>query len=118
MVYVRLAALFLIPGKRSIAGEELSDHVLIAHSPAEGLAVLHLVQTGGQSLCQVDIEYSKLAVFPAPNPRAVDFLLIATAVVAVMLALHKLDLLATTLIVLFMLAVFGATAYFHWQDKP
>jgi hypothetical protein len=64
-----------------------------------------------------DLDFSKDVVDKFRFQFQLKHLLIATAVVAVMLALYKLDLLGPTLIVLFMLAVFSATAYFHWEDK-
>jgi hypothetical protein len=64
-----------------------------------------------------DLDFSKDVVDKFRFQFQLKHLLIATAVVAVMLALFKLDLLGTTLIILTMLAVFGATAYFYWEDK-
>ena len=64
-----------------------------------------------------DLDFSKESLTRFRFQFQLKHLLIATAVVAVMLALYKLDLLGTTLIVLFMLAVFCATAYFHWARQ-
>lgn len=55
----------------------------------EGFALLNLLQEDGQRLCQVDIEYSKLAAFPRPLPKAIDFLLLAAAVYAMDKVIHR-----------------------------
>jgi hypothetical protein len=64
-----------------------------------------------------DLELSKDLVDKFRFHIQLKHLLVATAVVAVLLALYKLDLLGTTLVVAFMFAVFGATGYFYWEDK-
>lgn len=46
----------------------------------EGFAPVNLLRDDGTRLCQLDIQYSKLATLPRPNPRATDFLLLAAAV--------------------------------------
>jgi hypothetical protein len=48
----------------------------------EGFAVVSLHEEGGTRLCQLDLEFSKLSALTNPNPRALDFLLIAAAVYA------------------------------------
>ena len=55
----------------------------------EGLALLNLLREDGQRLCQVDIEYSKLAVFARPQPKAIDFLLLSASVYAMDKVIHR-----------------------------
>ncbi len=47
----------------------------------------------------------------------VKHLLIATAVLAIALTLWRLELLGTTLAILFMLSIAGAYLYVQWQEK-
>ncbi len=46
----------------------------------EGFAPVDLLKDDGSRLCQLDIQYSKLAPLRQSNPRATDFLLLAAAV--------------------------------------
>jgi hypothetical protein len=46
----------------------------------EGFAPVNLLRDDGTRLCQLDIQYSKLAILPRPTPRAIDFLLLAASV--------------------------------------
>jgi hypothetical protein len=48
----------------------------------EGFAVVQLIESGTQRLCQLDLQYSQLALLPRPRPEAVDFLLLAASVYA------------------------------------
>jgi hypothetical protein len=49
---------------------------------AEGFAPVKLLKENGEQLCQLDIQYSKLATLRHPQPRAIDFLLLAATVYA------------------------------------
>lgn len=49
---------------------------------SEGFAVVNLMAGGGR-LCQLDLQYSRLAVLQSPSPLAVDFLLLASAIYAI-----------------------------------
>jgi hypothetical protein len=46
----------------------------------EGFAPVDLMKDNGYRLCQLDIQYSKLAPLRQSNPRATDFLLLAGAI--------------------------------------
>ncbi len=48
----------------------------------EGFAPVDLLKNDGTRLCQLDLQYSKLAPLSQPNPRATDFLLLAAAAYA------------------------------------
>lgn len=48
----------------------------------EGFAVVDLLEDGQERLCQLDLQYSQLAMLPKPRPEAVDFLLLSAAVYA------------------------------------
>lgn len=48
----------------------------------EGFALTRLLDSQGNRICLLDIEYSRLAILPTPHPCAVDLLLLAAAVYA------------------------------------
>lgn len=48
----------------------------------EGFALTRLLDSQGNRICLLDIEYSRLAILPKPHPCAVDLLLLAAAVYA------------------------------------
>lgn len=56
----------------------------------EGFAPIYLFENNGTRLCQLDMQFSKLASLSQSNPRATDFLLLASAVYSLdKLALRK-----------------------------
>lgn len=52
------------------------------HATKEGFAVVRVVRDGGEPLCMLDVEFTKLAALNYKGPRALDLLLLASVIYA------------------------------------